>query len=1646
MKRHRSRSAPCRRVATQPRGSTLLIVVALMGMLAFLGFVFYTFAAQERANALAFSEDAKSASSSMSQDPEALFDFALQQVILGTDDTFRQSILWGGRHTILANMYGRDRIPFNGEGVNLMQTPAGQPQVDMNFNGSSADANDNQNLLDIVDSPVANPGVWTYGASGVLWGTNKRFRGTGSLDMNRDLPEPDVNYNSPDINSVWLSYDGTAVDGTGSTARRVIIPSYFRPQYLRTGGASIANWYTNASASQVMRPHPGHVCVDSLGNAITVGGSNVRRFVDATEMDTSVTPSRPRYQSLGLTRAFSSPSGSFAPKAANGTASTGRLGIWSGNSEFDIDLDVDTDGDGILDAILMDLGASPIRRGDGKLVVPLFAISIRDLNGLLNVNATGNLAGNLNFNSLSSANQLGFRQTGVGTYVADSLAKSDQGLSTYEINFSRALTANPTDSLLTSSDAGLQLTHYLRQFDPTVVTPGRSISELANLEWLLLNIGRAQFHLSQAQVASTAAQLRDAINGQYSGRFGELSRMRNFLTTQNFIDLPRAGQSVASFIPPTWLPISADDNGNFNEGESVYAARWVHPLDFLGSGQQFQRYDHGLDAQPGVASVDDDGNGVVDDFSEEGWVGSDDTTIRRGKAREFLRNGANLWPAYSGFHSFNGSATGGVRWGEIDTTGATYSAQLMTNSRWYSLLDDPTESIIDQTLLSPDYSQAATLSTTKTSDSVFGAGELPFLMGHETDIRNSNLRSRVAELMPGNLVASSTAPDIRKRLTTVSSDRREYGFGTSVVGDVRSWEMTPQFPPGLSAAGTDNPYRNDLFRLLRQQGSAGVNNWQMRLNVNRLLTTVGGPGTQLQFRALADHAPASVMTAAANVTAHNERQLMARDIYTLLYTLCQGSATDYRTAAAPTAEQTREMAQFAVNLVDELDTDDIITAFYFDPDLSEMVGGGWTAAAATEVVYGVERQLLAFSESLAIRVNREATDSNMTIFDDAATDPANGRRYVFFELQNVTPMNVALATTASVDANSSTWRVTLQDGADVAKSRVHFLSGLNNSYSTIQADLTLPPATLFTVGSQDGSDTCSGGYRTSDFRADINDPFDGGFDRIVPSGGTADNFGSTTSPPTGSTAQNQFPTPKCDLDLVWDGAGYPTNAFVLETSPTTPGSFAGALDAATMTFRLVLERRASDGTFQAVDQTAIQNVAVVAPPAMSTGVTAALAGVISQERRTPLSRKSETAATAAAPRRNTFKTANGDSNATLWQHHNDRDFASLADLFQIPLYGPERLTDGRLGDREFADRTADLDASASTDPIYDATGNPTYIPVNAAARFLNPGNPDQTVAPDHKNRWYRLLEFLEVPNRSHQYATIRTQSALTTPVPTMLAEPYNLPIGFGWPRTHGQLNLNMIRHPHALAALLDDDQLIDGATMMSNVLVLNGQDEANRRWWVQFLASRDSRSTGNFAVDPVTNLYVPGTGNARPFRGFDAVGPVPSATDSPLENTLLRSLPLDGSGGGDPNSFRRLFEVGTTSEHFGTPANEVASSPLHPSARYRLLSKVLNNVTTRSNSFGVFVTVQYYEAAEQNLSGQSAPAVRIGGRLDDTPTHRGFFVVDRSGAVEQMKALSRDGIDPVSGSSYSFTADTNRTGAPNGIRWRDLVLFRQTLN
>ena len=98
---------------------------------------------------------------------------------------------------------------------------------------------------------------------------------------------------------------------------------------------------------------------------------------------------------------------------------------------------------------------------------------------------------------------------------------------------------------------------------------------------------------------------------------------------------------------------------------------------------------------------------------------------------------------------------------------------------------------------------------------------------------------------------------------------------------------------------------------------------------------------------------------------------MARDIYVMLYTFCGGNDTvDYTTTTTPyTAQLTREMAQFAVNLVDSLDTDNVITIFEYDTNLANGWGMGDNAYLSNDdpqvgeraVVFGIERQELTFS-------------------------------------------------------------------------------------------------------------------------------------------------------------------------------------------------------------------------------------------------------------------------------------------------------------------------------------------------------------------------------------------------------------------------------------------------------------------------------------------------------------------------------------------------------------------------------------------------------------------------------------------------------------------------------------------------------------
>jgi hypothetical protein len=104
------RAAPLHHQTRQ--GSALMVVMVLMGMLALLGVIFYTFAAQERSNAAFYSDAAKN-NDDPSLTADALFDWALEQIIVGTDPRLTNSMLWGSRHSLLSNALG---FGYNGPG------------------------------------------------------------------------------------------------------------------------------------------------------------------------------------------------------------------------------------------------------------------------------------------------------------------------------------------------------------------------------------------------------------------------------------------------------------------------------------------------------------------------------------------------------------------------------------------------------------------------------------------------------------------------------------------------------------------------------------------------------------------------------------------------------------------------------------------------------------------------------------------------------------------------------------------------------------------------------------------------------------------------------------------------------------------------------------------------------------------------------------------------------------------------------------------------------------------------------------------------------------------------------------------------------------------------------------------------------------------------------------------------------------------------------------------------------------------------------------------------------------------------------------------------------------------------------------------
>ena len=743
--------------------------------------------------------------------------------------------------------------------------------------------------------------------------------------------------------------------------------------------------------------------------------------------------------------------------------------------------------------------------------------------------------------------------------------------------------------------------------------------------------------------------------------------------------------------------------------------------------------------------------------------------------------------------------------------------------------------------------------------------------------------------------------------------------------------------------------------------------------------------------------------------ARYDRQRLARDIFMLLYTVGTPENVDPTLGNANYQpldmfndlnsnnihDRIEEMAQFAVNYVDALDRDDVITRFEYDPDPSD----GWQimnnvidtdgdgTPDSPAFANGIEEQTLTISEALWIFTDPmlDPNDSSTTPYDDTEET-----QFLFIELRNASAYEVFF--------NTGDWRIVREEiGTNVVERSVEIREDATGALPI----LSVPSGENFIIGCQDGSVETGGIVRPSDFYIDHTNSTE--MELVVPS----DNAGTPQTIPDATALPPTTPL-ACDLDLAWQdhvnaytqnwmrGANAGTRTLVgVDTPP----------DAVTE-FELVLQRRRSLGVFgvgspAASDWIEVDRIVVEYDDKFGNVGTQADAltaiqgdGLRSKERTQPLSRDEALYPSGmmikhsidyGAEKHNgnerwTSTLGAGNFEFSLWQPHFDRDFTSVYDLLSIPRFAPERTTE-MIGLPQ-NDAPTSPSRPSSARPGVGVAKNSMTPETTAGYLFLNPdiplhGDPSMPIT-GMQNRWYRLFEFIEVPTRSEQ--TVKDDLDLIR-------------------RTPGKINLNTIRHPHVLAALIDDEYHHDplsqtplaGQTQGLLRPTLDRIDGTNRDWYERLQAERDGPPP---AGRPIS---LPGHPSARPFRPLSYVDPFVAGES--LQHTIMRRM-LNSSD----SSVRQLglFEARTRAD---TTNNEIDYD-----TRHRILKKISNNTTVRSNIFAIWLTVGFFESHEV------APgAVQIGARAEDVRPVRMFCVVDMSKIEEAYNDP-----DPTDGVAGSF--------------------------
>jgi hypothetical protein len=813
------------------RGSVLIVVIGLLLLLMLIGITFFTYANQEHSSAEYYSEATK-VYTTTAFDADVLWNWGLEQLIIGPHDNNTQSALWPGKYSLVPNALGLfssnvaagtdltqpgDRHPFNGgDGINVIVGSNGQAYVDQNFNGLDDVTVDGLNSSYLLKQ-LNLSGAAQYAAQGAGFTTRQLVVSS--------FPQPDVGYTYPDINNLYLAYVGSTSVGSATSPATVpvYIPSFHRPQYLRdanTGSPTTflgingaLGWQADNSGTstdtttRVLRPHPGHVVVADPNAA-----PNKRfRFIRSTDNFTN---------SLGVKiKPFPFQVNANGDVDGNGNPIYGEEGIWR-SSPFNpasLAYDADNDGDGIPEGIWLDLNFALSTLTDGRKVMPLFSYTVLEVDSNINLNTSGNITW------LPQSQTLPFYGVQPNTLASGSpysISHSNLGVSPTEINPFWALVANPQSSNFLASPTSVALQQY-RGFFNIANPAGFSASDraqMANMDMLFRFWGRPRY-----EVVTSNGLDNFILADVTAGLWGEQSALVAGLQGGNNGSLfPRPGASNVDDDGDAFFGIT--DKGDptlyqfplsnpTTSGTLLFPQfppPFVHPIDPTGAGTWV--------TTGGT-------NGSVAFLANLTANGSSAPALYPASAAAFLQYAGYPAVAMSGqsyFPYFTTIPYDGTLGTYVNANGpllsqfqASYTSPYYTNNGIGLLVDEADEVAVDRRFPQPQ-------------DQIFTPDEIAALQLAQTDYSNIVAQSRLRQLMSFNLDSNLQAQSIRKRFTTESWDRRqngwaletdpspgaprnrawEYGGGTATV--VPNWDGTStnaqpayQFPPMVIGSSTD---------------------------------------------------------------------------------------------------------------------------------------------------------------------------------------------------------------------------------------------------------------------------------------------------------------------------------------------------------------------------------------------------------------------------------------------------------------------------------------------------------------------------------------------------------------------------------------------------------------------------------------------------------------------------------------------------------------------------------------------------------------------------------------------------------------------------------------------------------------------------